>query len=251
MCEPVAFGGVFLGVADPSADLLRVPIGKGLTGWVAAHATPVRVADARFDPRRLVVGPDEEPESMLLAPMTYEDVVRGVLVVSKKGIDRYAADDLTTLSDLRRLRRPGARERGEPRPAAQPAGRSWSGGWPASAPSSTSTRRSSPRATRTPVLERDRRCRSAALSGTTTCTIYRLDRDRGVRVAVLARDRYAEVILAEQIPVGSGPDRLGRGPGRGGPRQRRAPGSAGRPRSRARPPSRSRSSSSRSGSAAK
>ena len=69
----------------------------GLTGWVAAHNTAVRVADTRTDPRRLVVGPDEEPESMLVAPMTFDDLVLGVVVVSKKGTDRYSEDDLATL----------------------------------------------------------------------------------------------------------------------------------------------------------
>ena len=134
MCEPIAFGGTFLGVSDPAAEVLRVPIGMGLTGWVAAHNTAVRIADARTDPRRIVVGPDEEPESMLVAPMTFEDVVRGVIVVSKKGADRYVEDDLRHPADLRRLRCPGARQRREHRPAPRPAGRSWSIAWPASAP---------------------------------------------------------------------------------------------------------------------
>jgi GAF domain-containing protein len=97
MCEPIAFGGTFLGTSEPAAEVLRVPIGTGLTGWVAAHNTAVRVADTRTDPRRLVVGPDEASESMLLAPMSFDDVVRGVVVVSKKGADQYVEDDLATL----------------------------------------------------------------------------------------------------------------------------------------------------------
>ncbi len=97
MCEPIAFGGTFLGLSDPSDEVLRVPIGTGLTGWVAAHNTAVRIADTRTDPRRLVVGVDEMPESMLIAPMSFDDVVRGVVVVSKKGADRYVEDDLVTL----------------------------------------------------------------------------------------------------------------------------------------------------------
>ena len=57
MCEPIAFGGTFLGVPDPPPRSSASRSGTGLTGWVAAHNTAVRVADTRIDPRRLVVGP--------------------------------------------------------------------------------------------------------------------------------------------------------------------------------------------------
>ena len=202
MCEPIAFGGTFLGVSDPSPDVLRVPVGTGLTGWVAAHDTAVRVADARTDPRRLVVGPDEEPESLLVAPMTFDDVVRGVVVVSKKGADRYTDDDLATLrifagfaaqalvnaESLVRLR--DQQEELEHRLASQRA---------LLDVNETLLAAGDP----TAVLERI----ADGLRGVVrydNLTIYRIDRGRGVRTAVLARDRYAEVILAEEIPTGSG-----------------------------------------------
>ncbi|MBP1704791.1 MAG: diguanylate cyclase/phosphodiesterase with sensor(s) [Chloroflexi bacterium] len=202
MCEPVAFRGIFLGVENPAADVLRVPIGRGLTGWVAANATPLRVPDSRREPRRLVIGSDEEPETMLLAPMTFENTVRGVVVVSKKGVERYSADDLTTLAifagvaaqalvnaeSISRLR--GQQSALEQRLAGQRS-----------------------------LLEVNESLLSARDPGQVldviadslkrvvrydNLTIYRLDRERGVRVAVLARDRYADVIMAEQIPVGVG-----------------------------------------------
>lgn len=202
MCEPIAFGGIFLGVSDPSPDVLRVPVGTGLTGWVAAHDTAVRVADARTDPRRLVVGPDEEPESLLVAPMTFDDIVRGVVVVSKKGADRYTDDDLATLrifagfaaqafvnaESLVRLRE--QQEELEHRLASQRA---------LLDVNETLLAAGDP----TAVLERI----ADGLRGVVrydNLTIYRIDRGRGVRTAVLARDRYAEVILAEEIPTGSG-----------------------------------------------
>jgi diguanylate cyclase (GGDEF)-like protein/PAS domain S-box-containing protein len=202
MCEPIAFGGVFLGTADPSPDLLRVEIGRGLTGWVAANNTPVRVADARRDPRRLSVGPTEEPESMLLAPMTYEDVVRGVVVVSAKGFDRYSSDDLTTLSifagfaaqslaNAENMERLGRQQTElEQRFAGQRA-----------------------------LLQVNETLLGAGDPGVVleliadglksvvrydNLTIYRLDREQGVRVAVLARDRFADIILAQKIAAGSG-----------------------------------------------
>ena len=202
MCEPIAFGGVFLGTADPSSDVLRVEIGRGLTGWVAANNAPLRVADARSDPRRLSVGEDEEPDSMLLAPMAYEDVVRGVIVVSKEGFDRYSAEDLTTLTifagfaaqalanaeNMERLSRQQAQL--EHRYAGQRA---------------LLDVNETLLGSRNPgiVLE-------LIADGLKTVvqydnlTIYRLDREHDLRVAVLARDRFAEIILAERVAIGSG-----------------------------------------------
>ena len=202
MCEPIAFGGVFLGTAEPSREVLQVEIGRGLTGWVAANNAPLRVADARTDPRRLTVGSDEEPESMLFAPMTYEEVVRGVIVVSKKGFDRYAADDLTTLSifagfaaqslvnaeNIERLSRQQVEL--EHRLAGQRA---------------LLEVNETLLASRDPgvVLELIADGLKAVVRYD-NLTIYRLDRLHGVRVAVLARDRFADIILAEKIEIGSG-----------------------------------------------
>ncbi len=202
MCEPIAFGGIFLGSTDPAAEVLRVPIGTGLTGWVAAHNTAVRVADVTSDPRTLAVGPDQVPESMLVAPMSFEDVVRGVVVVSKKGVDQYVEDDLVTLrifagfaaqalvnaENIALLRE--QQQELEHRLASQRA---------LLDVNETLLAAGDPNA----VLER-------IADGLRTVvrydnlTIYRIDRERGVRTAVLARDRYAEVILAEEIPTGSG-----------------------------------------------
>src|SRR6185503_7290518 len=68
-CEPIAFEGNFLGTPEPTPDQLRVPIGRGLTGWVAEHGEPIRVGDAESDPRSVVVGEPSGPESMLVVPM--------------------------------------------------------------------------------------------------------------------------------------------------------------------------------------
>jgi len=202
MCEPIAFGGVFLGTADPSPEVLRVEIGRGLTGWVAANNAPLRVADARTDPRRLAVGSEEEPESMLFAPMTYEDVVRGVIVVSTKGFDRFSSDDLTTLTifagfaaqsltNAENMERVGRQQAElEHRFAGQRA---------LLDVNETLLGSGDPRV----VLE-------LIADGLKTVvrydnlTIYQLDREHDIRIAVLARDRFADIILAEKIALGSG-----------------------------------------------
>ena len=97
-CEPIAFQGTFMGVTDPGPEMLRIPIGKGLTGWVAAHATAVRLGDAASDPRTLIVSKNDGPESMLIVPMIFDGIVHGVIVVSKEGRDRFDEDDETTLA---------------------------------------------------------------------------------------------------------------------------------------------------------
>jgi diguanylate cyclase (GGDEF)-like protein/PAS domain S-box-containing protein len=202
MCEPIAFEGTFLGVSDPTDEVLRVPIGVGLTGWVAAHNTAVRVADARADPRRIVVGPDEEPESMLVAPMAFEDVVLGVVVVSKKGADRYVEDDLATLRIFAGF-------------AAQALVNAENIGRLRDQQRELQHRLASQRAlldvnetllaAGDPALVLERIADGLrSVVRYDNLTIYRIDRERAVRTAVLARDRYAEVILAEEIPTGLG-----------------------------------------------
>ena len=201
-CEPIAFQGTFAGIDHPDADNLRVRIGQGLTGWVAEHGRVVRLADAADDPRSLVVGPSSGPESMLLVPMIYEDVVQGVLVVSKSGADRFDDDDETTLAifagyaaqalvnaaNLGRLQRQQTELEHQ----------------------LTSQRR---------LLEVNERLLSTldpsgvldliadslkSIVPYDSLTIYRVDRVRNVRRAVIARDRFADLILAHESPLGTG-----------------------------------------------
>ena len=201
-CEPIAFQGIFAGIDRPDANNLRVRIGQGLTGWVAEHGRIVRLADAAADPRSLIVGPTDGPESMLLVPMTYEDVVQGVLVVSKSGSDRFDDDDETTLAifagyaaqalvnatNLGRLQRQQAELEHQ----------------------LTSQRR---------LLDVNERLLSTldpsgvldliadslkSIVPYDSLTIYRVDKTRGVRRAVIARDRFADLILAHESPLGIG-----------------------------------------------
>ncbi len=97
-CEPLAFEGTFLGTQAPAPEQLRLPIGQGLTGWVAKHGRPVRTGDAAADPRSRIVGQAEQPESMLVVPMVHASRVEGVIVLSAIGRDRFDGDDQVTLS---------------------------------------------------------------------------------------------------------------------------------------------------------
>jgi len=96
---PVAMRGQVGEYVDETPDRLRVKVGTGITGWVAAHRIAQNLPDAAADPRaNTIPGTDEDlDESMLLAPMLFEDDVLGVLVLSKLGLRQFTDDDLRLL----------------------------------------------------------------------------------------------------------------------------------------------------------
>jgi diguanylate cyclase (GGDEF)-like protein/excisionase family DNA binding protein len=201
-CEPIAFQGVFMGRPDPEPELLRVRIGEGLTGWVAEHGEPLLLGDAHADQRSLIVGETSGPESMLVVPMTYEGKVRGMVVASRLGADRFGPDDETTLSIF--------------------AG--------AAAQALVNAERLEQLRTQQVELEHqlvsqrrlmavnERLLSTLDPSGVLemiadslktvvaydSLTIYRIDKERGVRRPVIARDRFAELILGYDAPLGTG-----------------------------------------------
>jgi diguanylate cyclase (GGDEF)-like protein/excisionase family DNA binding protein len=96
---PVAMRGLVGEFKDETSDLLRTRIGEGITGWVAMHKLPQNLGDAAHDPRtQTITGTDDNlDESMLLAPLVYEDQVLGVIVLSKLGLQQFSDDDLRLL----------------------------------------------------------------------------------------------------------------------------------------------------------
>jgi diguanylate cyclase (GGDEF)-like protein len=201
-CEPIAFQGVFMGLPDPEPELLRVRIGEGLTGWVAEHGETLLLADAHTDERSLIVGDESGPESMLVVPMAYEGRVRGIVVASRLGKNRFGPDDETTLSIF--------------------AG--------TAAQALVNAERLEQLRTQQVELEHqlvsqrrlmavnERLLSTLDPSGVLemiadslktvvaydSLTIYRIDKERGVRRPVIARDRFAELILGYDAPLGTG-----------------------------------------------
>ena len=96
---PVAMRGQVGEYVDETADQLRIQVGEEITGWVAAHRVAQNLPDAAADPRaNTIPGTDDDlDESMLLAPMLFEDDVLGVLVLSKLGLHQFTEDDLRLL----------------------------------------------------------------------------------------------------------------------------------------------------------
>jgi diguanylate cyclase (GGDEF)-like protein/excisionase family DNA binding protein len=95
---PVAMRGLVGEFKDETPDRVRIRIGEGITGWVARHRLPQNLGDAAHDPRAITIpGTDDLDESMLLAPLVYEDQVLGVIVLSKLGLRQFSDDDLRLL----------------------------------------------------------------------------------------------------------------------------------------------------------
>jgi diguanylate cyclase (GGDEF)-like protein/excisionase family DNA binding protein len=96
---PVAMQGRVGEYIDETPEQLQVKWGSGITGWVAANRTAQRLDDAAADPRANTIPGTEDDlnESMLLAPMLFEDEVLGVLVLSKLGLRQFRQDDLRLL----------------------------------------------------------------------------------------------------------------------------------------------------------
>jgi diguanylate cyclase (GGDEF)-like protein len=202
MCEPIAFQGTFLGATDPDPSMLRVAIGTGLTGWVAAHGETVRIGDAGGDPRTLVVRSTGGAESMLLVPMLFDQTVYGVIVVSKDGADRFDTDDETTLTIF-----------------AGYAAQAFVNGMSMERLQRQQQELEHQLEGQRRLLEVNERLLSTlepagvldliadslkAIVPYDSLTIYRVDRAAGVRRAVIARDRFADLILAHEVPLGSG-----------------------------------------------
>jgi len=96
---PVAWQGHISEYTDESGQQLQVKLGEGITGWVAQHGIAQYLPDAARDPRGVLMPGTEDgmDESMLVAPMIFEDRAVGVIVLSKTGLDCFAPHDLRYL----------------------------------------------------------------------------------------------------------------------------------------------------------
>jgi diguanylate cyclase (GGDEF)-like protein/excisionase family DNA binding protein len=99
-CIPVAWRGEIGEYEGEDMEQLRLRVGEGITGWVARQGLAQNVGDAANDHRaRTIPGTEGDglDESLLLAPMLYEDDVMGVIVLAKLGLNQFTADDLRLL----------------------------------------------------------------------------------------------------------------------------------------------------------
>jgi len=98
---PIAFEGRVGAYEKVDLDILRTRMGEGFTGWVAEHRTPLCVGDVLADPRGMTIpGTDDVDESMVVVPMLYDDVLVGVITLSKLGLHQFDNEDVRLLSIL-------------------------------------------------------------------------------------------------------------------------------------------------------
>ena len=189
--------------AAETPDKLQIQIGKGLAGHVAASRVGEIVPDVRADMRGAKIpGTDDVDESMIVVPLLYEDRVLGVLQLIRLGVGAFDATDLrlaeivaaqaaVALSNAKQLeeleRRGAALER---RVASQ---------------------RQLLTITERLLLTRDRNQVFDAIADTLaevvphdTLTIYMVDRANNCLVPILARDPYADQIMATRPVLGQG-----------------------------------------------
>lgn len=77
---------------------VEIPIGEGVTGWVALHQQPLRINDVSQDPRYIVIGSNVSSE--LAIPLSYRGDLLGVLNVESDQIGAYGENDEELLGTL-------------------------------------------------------------------------------------------------------------------------------------------------------
>jgi diguanylate cyclase (GGDEF)-like protein len=98
---PVAFEGRVGAYEKVDLEILRTRVGEGFTGWVAQHRTPLCVDDVLADPRGVTIpGTDDVDESMVVVPMLHDDILVGVITLSKLGLRQFDQEDVRLLSIL-------------------------------------------------------------------------------------------------------------------------------------------------------
>lgn len=86
-----------VGYAEDITDS-NVEVGKGVTGWVAAHRKPLRIRDVHEDPRYVKVSANTRSE--LAVPLIYRNELLGVLNVESEQLDAYTENDEEMLGTL-------------------------------------------------------------------------------------------------------------------------------------------------------
>ncbi|MDZ4814808.1 MAG: GAF domain-containing protein [Verrucomicrobiota bacterium] len=80
------------------AQRIKLKLGEGITGWVAAHAKPLRVADVKNEPRyiRAIAGTRSE----MAVPVVIRGNLIGVINVDSDRLDAFSAVDQELLEAL-------------------------------------------------------------------------------------------------------------------------------------------------------
>ncbi|GAB4541078.1 MAG: hypothetical protein Fur002_08880 [Anaerolineales bacterium] len=86
-----------VGYSEEAASL-RIPMGSGIIGWVAAYRRTLRVKDVLSDARYMQIS--ENTRSELAVPLVYRNELLGVLNVESEQVDAYAESDEEMMGTL-------------------------------------------------------------------------------------------------------------------------------------------------------
>ncbi len=87
-----------IGYSETDIANVKVPLGTGITGWVATHRKPLRVDNIEGDPRYIQMSPNTRSE--LAIPLVYRNEVLGVLNVESEQAGAYTENDEELLGTL-------------------------------------------------------------------------------------------------------------------------------------------------------
>lgn len=104
LLDPLDASRLFQAAAYPAERRLpksfRVPLGSGLTGWVAARGEPLLVNDVTREPRYIAGPGRERTRSELDVPLKLGDRTIGVLNVESERLGAFAEGDIPYLQGL-------------------------------------------------------------------------------------------------------------------------------------------------------
>lgn len=80
------------------ANRVRIPVGSGVVGWVAAQKKPLRLRDVSEDSRYIQISPNTRSE--LALPLVYRNELLGVLNAESELLDAYTENDVEMLGTL-------------------------------------------------------------------------------------------------------------------------------------------------------
>jgi GAF domain-containing protein/HAMP domain-containing protein len=89
--------------SDPEFQPPRIPVGEGISGWVAKTGEPLLVPDVSQDPRYLLLADSAETRSELAVPLRAKSKVLGVLDVQSDQRNAFDESDLVVLQSLANL----------------------------------------------------------------------------------------------------------------------------------------------------
>ncbi len=96
--EPIAFGGTLTEYLDETFDQLRCELGEGITGTAAQTRRTLNVPDANnCEFAAQIPGTVEIDESILAAPLLFDEHTVGVVVLAKLGIDQFSDIDVRVI----------------------------------------------------------------------------------------------------------------------------------------------------------